>query len=338
MFFAVYVKNIIEQNIVLNKLTLIVTIIIYMKNKSRLLVLLLLVSIQTTAQQTIQERLGYPKNTKLLILHADDLGVSHSEDAASINLLEKGLISSGSIQVPCPWFSEIATYAVAHPNADLGIHLTLTSEWKHYKWDGIAGKDKTASLLNSSGFFYDDLDSLGKMAKLAEVETELRAQIEKAIQAGIHPTHLDAHMGCCFFNKEFLKIYLKLAHEYKLPCLLNVQAFKLVYQVDIGDLLSDKDILTDNVFMAFPPGEINQRAAYYTQVLNQLQAGLNCILLHAAFEDDEMNAITKDHADYGAAWRQADYDFFAGDACKKLLADNNIHLVTWKEIKDKLVQ
>jgi len=309
-----------------------------MKKYFSVIAIILLISFQSTAQKTIQERLGYAKDAKLLILHADDLGVSHSEDSASISLLEKGDVSSGSIQVPCPWFSEIATYAVAHPNADLGIHLTLTCEWKYYKWSSIAGNDKTSSLLNKQGFFYDDLDSLGKLAKLAEVETELRAQIEKAIHARVHPTHLDAHMGCCFFNKDFLKIYLKLAHEYKLPCLLNVNAFKQVYGVDISDLITDKDVLTDNVFMAFPPAPNENRAALYTQLLNALPAGLNCILLHAAYNDDESKAIMIDHPDYGAAWRQADYDFFSSDACKKALAANNIHLITWKEIKDKLLQ
>ena len=301
-------------------------------------IFLLISCLQVNAQQTIQEKLGYAKDAKLLILHADDLGLSHAEDSASIYLLEHGDVSSGSIQVPCPWFSEIAAYAVKHPDADLGIHLTLTSEWKYYKWGSVAGKDKTQSLLNNNGFFYDDLDSLGKLAKPAEVETELRAQIDKAIQAGIHPTHLDAHMGCAFFNKDFLKIYLKLAHEYKLPCLLNVAAFKMLYGVDISDLITDKDVITDHVFMAFPPAETKNRAAYYTQIFNTLPAGLNCILLHAAYSDDEMNAITQDHPDYGAAWRQADYDFFASDACKKALTANNIHLITWKEIKDKLMQ
>jgi chitin disaccharide deacetylase len=123
-----------------------------------------------------------------------------------------------------------------------------------------------------------------------------------------------------------------------LPCLLNVYAFKLIYQVDISDLITDKDVLTNNVFMAFPQDDINGRAAYYTKILNGLQPGLSCILLHAAYDDDEMKAITVGHPDYGAAWRQADFDFFSGDACKKLLADNNIHLITWKEIKDKLLQ
>ena len=290
------------------------------------------------AQQTIQERLGYSKDAKLLILHADDLGVAHAEDSASIYALENGYVSSGSIMVPCPWLSEIANYAATHPNADLGIHLTLTSEWKYYKWGPVSVKDKTSSLVNSRGYFYDDVDSLGKMAKLSEIETELRSQVEKAIQFGIHPTHLDSHMGSCFFNKDYLKIYLKLAHEYHIPCLLNVNAFKMIYQVDISDLITDKDVVTDNVFMAFPPGDDKQRAAYYTQVLNTLPAGLSCILLHAAYDDAEMQAITMDHPDYGSAWRQGDLNFFSGEACKKLLADNNIHLITWKEIKDKLMQ
>ncbi|HEX5155436.1 MAG TPA: polysaccharide deacetylase family protein [Parafilimonas sp.] len=309
-----------------------------MKNRCQLLFCLLILCVQTIAQPSIQEKLGYSKDTKLLIIHADDLGVSHSEDSASIYALEKGYITSGSIMAPCPWFPEIAEYASKHPDADLGIHLTLTSEWKYYKWDAVAGKDQTGSLLNNKGFFYDDVDSLGKMAKLNEVETELRSQIEKARQAGIQLTHLDSHMGSCFFNKDFLKIYLKLAREYKLPCLLNVNAFKLLYHVDISDVITDKDVLTDNVFMAFPPNDKAQHEAYYTNMLNGLQPGLNCVLIHLAYDDAEMQAITQDHPDYGAAWRQADLDFFSSDTCKQLLAANNIHLITWKEIKDKLMR
>jgi hypothetical protein len=112
----------------------------------------------------------------------------------------------------------------------------------------------------------------------------------------------------------------------------------MVFHVDISDLVTDKDVVTDNIVMAFPPAPAEDRAAYYTKVLNTLPAGLNCILLHAAYDDDEMQSITVGHPDYGAAWRQADYDFFASDACRKILADNHIHLVTWREIRDKLMQ
>ncbi len=290
------------------------------------------------AQQTIQEKLGYPKNTKLLILHADDMGVSHSQNSASLTALEKGYVSSGSIMVPCPWFPEVAAYAVKHPDADLGIHLTLTSEWEYYRWGPVTSKDKVSSLVNKNGFLYNDVDSLAKMARLKEVEQELRAQIDRAIQFGIHPTHIDSHMGSCFFSKDYLKIYIRLAREYHIPCLLNREAFKLVYHIDLDELINDKDVVVDKIFMAFPQNYSQGMANYYTQVFKSLQPGLSVILLHAAYNNDEMQAVTIDHPDYGAAWRQADFDFFSSDACKKLLAEQNIHLITWKEIKDKLVR
>ncbi len=290
------------------------------------------------AQQTIQEKLGYPKNTKLLILHADDMGVSHSQNSASLTALEKGYVSSGSIMVPCPWFPEVAAYAVKHPDADLGIHLTLTSEWEYYRWGPVTSKDKVSSLVNKNGFLYNDVDSLAKMARLKEVEQELRAQIDRAIQFGIHPTHIDSHMGSCFFSKDYLKIYIQLAREYHIPCLLNREAFKLIYHIDLDELINDKDVVADKIFMAFPQNYSQGIANYYTQVFKSLQPGLSVILLHAAYNNDEMQAVTIDHPDYGAAWRQADFDFFSSDACKKLLTEQNIHLITWKEIKDKLVR
>lgn len=290
------------------------------------------------AQPTTAEKLGYPRDAKLLILHADDLAVAHAEDSASIRCLESGAVSSASIMVPCPWFTEIADYAKRHPGADLGIHLTLTSEWEHYKWGPVASRDSVESLLDANGDFYDNLDSLGKKARLSELRTELRSQIEKALHAGIDITHLDSHMGSCFFRKDFMKVYLDLAHAYRLPCLLNVAAFKAIYQVDISDLVTAGDVVTDHVYMAFPPSPENQRAGYYEQLLRQLQPGLNCIILHAAYDDDEMRAVTVNHPDYGAAWRQADYDFFTSDACKKLLESEHIYLVTWRQIRDKITR
>src|SRR5690242_4753276 len=106
--------------------------------------------------KTVAEQLGYPADTKLLIIHADDLGVSHSENEASISALEKGSVSSASIMVPCPWFPEIADYATQHPTADLGLHLTLTAEWKFYKWGTVVPTSETASLLNDKKFFPDN--------------------------------------------------------------------------------------------------------------------------------------------------------------------------------------
>src|SRR5436190_14521078 len=142
--------------------------------------------------KSIQERLGYPKDAKLVIIHADDLGVSHSENAASITALEKGSVSSASIMVPCPWFPEIAAYAQSHPLADLGLHITLTSEWKYYRWGPVTAKEKVPGLVNKNGFLYSDIDSVYQTASAAEVEQEIRNQVIRAKKFGVDPTHLDA--------------------------------------------------------------------------------------------------------------------------------------------------
>lgn len=118
---------------------------------------LLLSTLPTQAQtKTIAERLGYPPDSKLLIIHADDLAVAHSEDAASFDALDQHAVTSASIMIPCPWLLEVAAYAQAHPDADLGLHLTLTSEWKTYRWGPVASKDQVPSLLDPSGYLYPD--------------------------------------------------------------------------------------------------------------------------------------------------------------------------------------
>ncbi len=143
--------------------------------------------------KTIAEKLGYRADAKLLIIHADDLGVSHSENMASIYAMENGAVNSASIMVPCPWFPEIAEYAKKNQTLDLGLHLTLTSEWDFYKWGPVSSKDAVLSLVNSNGYFFSSVDSLSMFAKPLEVELELRNQINKAKKTGIDITHLDTH-------------------------------------------------------------------------------------------------------------------------------------------------
>jgi predicted glycoside hydrolase/deacetylase ChbG (UPF0249 family) len=108
--------------------------------------------------KTIAERLGYPRDSKLLIIHADDLAVAHSEDAASFDALDQHAVTSASIMVPCPWLTEVAAYAKAHPDADLGLHLTLTAEWKSYRWGPVESKDKVPSLLDPSGNLWPEVE------------------------------------------------------------------------------------------------------------------------------------------------------------------------------------
>src|ERR1700704_4030458 len=180
---------------------------------------LVVASTLSAQTKTIAERRGHPASSKLLIIHADDLGAAHSIDVASFDALDKGAITSASIMVPTPWITEVAAYARAHPNADLGLHLTLTSEWETFRWGSVESADKVASLLDSAGTFPNDESLVAKNAKPAEAELEIRAQITRALAMGIRPTHLDSHMGSLFTTPALIATYVKVAHEYHLPFL-----------------------------------------------------------------------------------------------------------------------
>src|SRR5678815_2647957 len=181
------------------------------------LALLLLLTDISAQDKTIAERLGYPRDAKLLIVHADDLGMAHSVNAATIKAFESGLVNSGSIMVPCPWLSEIAAYARANPQADLGLHLTLTSEWTPFRWGPVTSKDRVTSLLDKNGYFHLSESEAASNANPKEVEVEIRAQIERARAFGIQPTHLDSHMGTLYQNQALFEVFLRVAREYKLP-------------------------------------------------------------------------------------------------------------------------
>jgi hypothetical protein len=141
-------------------------------------------------------------------------------------------------------------------------------------------------------------------------------------------------MGTLFYKKEFLASLIKVGREYKLPVLLTKQMSALFPE----NVLNEKDLILDMVYIANPDDYKKGMAQYYTGVIESLQPGVSIILLHAAYDDREMQGITIDHPDYGAAWRQADFDFFTSEKCRKLLLDNNIRLVTWRELRDKLLR
>ncbi len=287
-------------------------------------------------QKTIAEKLGYPKDAKLLIIHADDLGVTNSENRASVYGLEETPVNSASIMVPCPWFPEIAEYARKNPEADLGLHLTLTSEWKNYKWGPVSSRDSVSSLVNKQGYFYASVDSVVTFGSPKHVEIELRNQIRKAYQFGIDVTHLDAHMGAAVSSPEFLKIYIKIGKEFNLPVLLDGRVFTM--GAPIGDLLNNRDVIMDAIPTKLPEDQEKGTGQYYSNLFKSLKPGLTCLLIHLAFDDAEMQAVTVDHPEWGAAWRQADYDFFASKESSSLLKENNIVLVTWRELRDKIVR
>ncbi len=283
------------------------------------------------------ERLGYPADTKLLILHADDLGVAHSENAASISALETGPLNSASIMVPCSWFPEIAAYAKSNKAMDFGLHMTLTSEWKNYKWGPVSPKDSVATLLNKNGYFYAMVDSLQMFADPKEVEVELRNQVKKAYDFGIDVTHLDAHMGAAASTPEFAAAYMKVGNEFGLPVLLDGRIYAMENE-SIKKLLTTNTVVVDRILSMEPDTYKDGAQRFYANLLKNLEPGLTFLLLHPAYDNEEMKAITIDHPDYGSVWRQADYDFLTSKECAEIIADQNIKMITWRALRDKITR
>lgn len=285
------------------------------------------------AGQPLQVRLGYPATAKLLIINADDLAVTHSENIASFAALDQKLVTSATVMVPCPWFTEVAAYAKTHPEADLGLHLTLTAEWHTFRWGPIASRALVPSLVGPDGYFYSDVPDVIKHAKLDEVEMEIRAQIERAKSMGLEPTHLDAHMHSLYASPELFNVFLKVAHEYKLPIrgARNEKTFQ-----DVLHLLAPGDPVPDAIFS---PGEDVPPSGwtdYYVNVINNLQPGVTEIFVHLAHDDAETQAVTVDHPEWGAAWRQRDVELVSSPQFRKALEDNHIILIGWRDIKKLL--
>jgi predicted glycoside hydrolase/deacetylase ChbG (UPF0249 family) len=277
------------------------------------------------------EQLGYPADTKLLIIHADDLAVSHSQDRASFAALDRHAASAASIMVPCPWLTEVAEYAKAHPDADLGLHLTLTSEWQSYRWGPVASRDQVPGLLGPDGNLWPDVPFVTKHASPAEVEKEIRAQVELAQKMGIHPTHLDSHMAT-LFDPAYFSAYVKIAREYGLPFLAmrtpGAPAAMLA-------LLKDTDIFPNAILMASTTKPADW-ASFYLGLVRSLKPGLTELIVHLAYDDAEMQAVTEGHPAYGSAWRQRDFDVITGPEFQKALQDNHITLIGWKTIQAKM--
>src|SRR5688572_14694989 len=298
-------------------------------------ILTLLTVAQAQESKSIAERLGYPRDAKLLIVHADDLGMAHSVNAATINAFEAGLVNSASIMVPCPWLSEIAAYARANPQADLGLHLTLTSEWTSFRWGPVSSKDRVSSLLDKDGYFHLTESEAAAKADPKQVEMEIRAQVERARAFGIQPTHLDSHMGTLYQNKALFEVFLKVARDYKLPVRIAKSWFA---RADfLPSTLNPDDVFIDRILDINPAVAPADWAKFYTEAIKKLDPGVTEVVIHLAYDDAEMRGATVDHPDWGAAWRQRDLDFFTSDAFRQLLREQKIKLITWREL-GKLIQ
>ncbi len=272
---------------------------------------------------------GYPANARLLIIHADDLGMNHSVNRATFEALEKGWITSASILVPCPWFPEVARWAKLHPDADLGIHLALTSEWTDFRWGPLSGASRVPSLLDEHGYLPLDTDVVDKNAKMPDVDYELRAQIERARAAGIPLSHFDMHMAGMVSSQDLFGVYRKLRDDYKLPVLLERSG---THGPPTGASIPDSEASIDRVISMEPGVDAKDWFEWYKKQLTPLPPGVYQLVVHLAYDDEEMRGATWDHPDWGAAWRQRDLNMVKSAEFQQFLKDQGFVLVTWKKL------
>ena len=280
--------------------------------------------------ENLAQKLGYTSSDKLLIIHADDLGLARSVNKASFEALSKGFVSSASVMMPSPFAEEVAAYYLENPHIDLGLHLTFTAEWVGYKWTGVASADEIETLLDEEGFLHQNKVTVIKDGRNSQIKIELQAQIDYARALGIEPTHMDSHEGTLFFDPEFLRTYIEVGHQNQIPVFVpNL----LAPHFDEQFPLPSQVVLVDQMFMALKGTELNAMEEYYQDVLSSIKPGLNQLLIHLAFDDEEMNAITKDREAYGAKWRAQDYQIVSSRKFQDLLKQNNIKLIQWRDIQ-----
>ena len=286
------------------------------------------------AAKTTAERLGQP-NAKLLMVHADDAGMCHSVNLATSEALLAGGVQSASIMVPCPWFPEFADFAKQHTELDLGLHLTLTSEWRHYRWRPVADPERVKGLLDPDGCLFRDVRAVAGRATPAEVEIELRAQIERARRFGVQFTHVDSHMGTLFARPDYFEVYTKVAKEAKVVCMLprpTPEAAKELSQYPITpEMLTAKEsagfVLLDRLVTGVPGNTVDARRQSYRDFLRNLKPGVTKLIVHLSKDDPEIRAVTN-------SWQQrwADFSFWTSPEAKTLMKELDVHPFTYREM------
>ena len=324
--------------------------------KHFILIISLIFSINSNSQiENIAEKLGYHKDAKLLIIHGDDIGIAHSINIASFDGYKNNAINSGSAMIPSPWIKEVAEFLKENPNYDIGLHLTLTAEWKNYKWRGVSSSNEIPSLLNEYNVFYDNTSDVNINANPEEVRKELQAQIDYARSLGINPSHIDSHMGAVAVNKDIWRVYIEVGHKNKLVSMATKSRVLNLFDEDFP--IPEYIVPVNDIYMLYPGADrafiesaagediantliVNDIYKYedwyelYSNKIKSLQPGLNVFLLHLGYDNEELKGVTIDHPEYGARWRQLDFDVFNSDEIKELLIEEGIKLVTWGEIQD----
>jgi predicted glycoside hydrolase/deacetylase ChbG (UPF0249 family) len=311
--------------------------------------------IHASAQDsTYAERLGYPRGTKVLVLHIDDVGMSYDQNAGTIDVLEKGAARSCSIMMTCPWVPGFFHYLKDHPNTDAGLHLTLTSEWKDYRWGPLAGKSQVPGLVDAEGALWPSVADVVSHASADEVEKEVRAQIERALGFGFRPTHFDSHMGT-LFEPKFIQRYLKVGMEYKIPVMfpgghatLAMQQYKMdaagtMMMKGMGKMLWDAglvvmDDLHNTSYAPHLPEGVKPtsenlrkyKTEFYINALKELKPGITYMIMHCIKPTEVFPFIS----DSGPV-REGDYLAMMNPAFMQALKKEGIVVTTMRELMER---
>ena len=283
-------------------------------------------------KRSLAERLGYQATDILLIVNGDDAGMCHAANLATIECLEKGEMRCSTIMVPCPWFPEIAAYAKGHPEKDFGVHLCHTSEWGKYRWGPVASRDKVPGLVDPQGYLWRDVPEVYAHATPEEALIEGRAQIQRALGAGVDVTHLDSHMGALQLEPRYVKSYLQLAVEFDLPVRMASQETmaRLGYP-QLRDQFAAKGIVFPDYFVYEGLKEESKDVkGFWLETVKNLKPGVTELYIHAALPTEELKAIT-------GSWstRSQEFEVFTHDeAMKQLLAERKIILIGYRPLRD----
>ncbi len=292
--------------------------------------------------QTFAERLGWPEGTKAVIFHVDDAGMSHNSNMGAIKAIEDGVATSMSIMMPCPWVPELSAYLKEHPQVDAGIHLTLTAEWKKYRWGPVAGKPAVPGLVDSEGCLWHSVADVAGHASADEVETEMRAQIDKALAMGIKPTHLDSHMGTCF-HPMYLERYVKVGIEKQIPILMmgghmqhigaeaEAAALKpMVYLIANRVWQAGLPVIDDLVTSPTSADSYEGRKEQLIKLLREMKPGITEIIVHCTVQTEVFS-----HISGSGPKREAETRLMRDPDIRKFIENEGIILTTWRELMER---
>ena len=306
---------------------------------------------------TFAERLGFAKDDRVLILHMDDAGMSYDSDAGIEQVLEHGAARSLSVMMPCPWVPHIVHYLKAHPDADAGLHLTLTSEWHDYRWAPLAGVSVVPGLVDVEGAMWSSVGAVASRATPDEVDHEMRAQLDRAERMGFHPTHLDSHMGTVFAKPEFLERYVRLGIDRQIPVMVpgghdtNIrsetpggsdallqQMQRLGEQLWRGGLPVLDDLVNSSYGWKIPQrldprdDEALQRwrTDRYIDILSRLRPGVTMVIMHCTAPTEVFEHIS----DSGYI-RRADMLAMLDPRFARFLREEGFIVTTWRDLAER---